>query len=112
MSISDYGNLSFVPLLIEEGARSAKRGGNNPSLRASGSRIGRVNLKSQIRKPRARLVSLPGNVRCVGPQVFQRVVAARVGVENVDHHVAVILDDPAAGFVAFDTEPAFSLGVE
>src|SRR5712664_338174 len=44
----------------------------------------------------------PVDARRVGPQLFQRVILARVGVEDVNDHVAVILNDPLAGLVALD----------
>src|SRR5947209_1495013 len=44
----------------------------------------------------------PVHARGVGPQVLDGVVFARVRVEDVDDHVAVILHDPFAGLVALD----------
>src|SRR5262249_22376274 len=53
---------------------------------------------------RGESVALPVHVRGIGPEVLQGVIAARVGVEDVDDHVAVVLHDPAAGLVALDRE--------
>ncbi len=39
------------------------------------------------------------------PEIFQRVERPRLFVEQVDHHVAVVEQDPAALVVAFDAQP-------
>ena len=57
-------------------------------------------------------VALPVHAPRVGPQVFQAVVLARVGVEDVDDHVAVILHHPFAGFVALDGQRAVAFRVQ
>ena len=40
------------------------------------------------------------------PEVFERVVGPRLGLEQMDHDVAVVEQNPAAFFVSFDSQPA------
>ena len=46
--------------------------------------------------------SLPVDARSIGPELLQPVILAGLGVEDVDHEVAVILHDPARRLVALD----------
>src|SRR5262245_40932743 len=46
------------------------------------------------------VVPFPVDPGGVGPEVLQGVVLARLWVEHVDHHVAVVLHHPAARLVA------------
>lgn len=46
----------------------------------------------------------PIDARCVGPKAFQVVQAACLGKKRMQHHVAVILQNPGASFVSFDSE--------
>ena len=52
--------------------------------------------------PVTQLLPGPVDARRIGPQVFQTIVGARVGIEHMDHDVAVVLHHPFAGLVAFD----------
>src|SRR5262245_34970727 len=54
------------------------------------------------------LFPLPFHALSVGPEVFEGVVFAGSGVEDMDDYVAVVLYDPAAGFVAFDAVPGIA----
>src|SRR5258708_26599141 len=59
-----------------------------------------------------RSVPLPVHVRRICPQILKGIVAACVRVEQMHDAIGVILYDPAAGFVAFDAEALFALGME
>jgi len=50
----------------------------------------------------------PINAFGASPELLQRVIAAGLVVEEVNHQIAVILQDPGAGSVAFDADPLFA----
>ena len=47
---------------------------------------------------------LPIDERCIGPEMFQVVECAAFGREDVQHDVAVVLENPSFGSAAFDTD--------
>ena len=67
--------------------------GRSHSLGASGLLIG------QLLSER-----LPLDERGVGPEVFEVVEGAALGGEDVQHGVAVVLENPSFGSAAFDTD--------
>ena len=48
---------------------------------------------------------------CAAPKLFQGVVRPRLGLEQMDDHVAVVQQNPAALFVSFDSQPAVAHAV-
>src|SRR5208283_5823778 len=41
----------------------------------------------------------------LGPEILERIVRAGFGLEHVHHDVAVVEENPAAFFIAFDAQP-------
>src|SRR5262245_53639921 len=58
------------------------------------------------------LESLPIHVRRVGPEFFQGIIRAGVGIENVHDEIAVVLDHPLAVLVALDGMAFFALALQ
>ena len=63
----------------------------------------------QLRLAASFVRPFPVNSPGVGPEIVERVIAARLLIEQVNDDVAVVLHDPAAGVVAFDAETRFAL---
>src|SRR3954471_16388246 len=54
------------------------------------------------------LFALPVDSRGVSPQFLQRVKLTCGGIENMNDEIAIVLDDPSAGFVPFNADSAIT----
>src|SRR5262249_29422315 len=55
------------------------------------------------------LSPFPVQSRRIGPEFFETVVTACLRVEHMDDDIAVVLNDPLAGLVAFDAQADLAL---
>src|SRR5262249_14137895 len=51
---------------------------------------------------------IPIEPRGIGPQLLEPVIGSSIRIEQVDYQIAVVLYDPLAGIVAFDTQATFA----
>jgi hypothetical protein len=52
--------------------------------------------------------AFPVNFLSVGPKFVKLVVVTRIGIKDVNNHVAVVLNHPFAGVVAFHAQPGIA----